>query len=90
MTSAISPALSREFRKYHQLALAHIVPDAIRCMQCGICSYNCPAGIDVRSYAWRGEPIDDSHCLTCRECVLRCLRRALHIEAISRLSRTKG
>ena len=53
-----------------------VVPEAVRCMQCGICSFNCPAGIDVRTYAWQGLPVDDSTCLTCGQCILRCPRRA--------------
>ena len=57
-----------------------VVPDYSRCVQCGICSYHCPIGIDVRRHAWRGEPIKDSHCLTCGECVARCPRGVLCFE----------
>ncbi len=60
-----------------------VVPDAARCVQCGICSYNCPIGIDVRRHAWTGEPVHDSHCLTCGECVERCPRGVLRFERIS-------
>jgi ferredoxin len=59
------------------LAEAQVVPDAVRCVQCGCCSYNCPIGIDVRAHAWRGLPVQDSHCLTCGECVKRCPRGVL-------------
>ncbi len=59
------------------LANACIVPDPSRCVQCGICSYNCPAGIDVRGHAWRGRPVHDSTCVTCGECVRRCPREVL-------------
>ena len=31
-----------------------MVPDASRCVQCGICSYNCPMAIDVRAYSCFG------------------------------------
>lgn len=64
------------------LEAVQVVPEALRCMQCGICSYNCPAGIDVRNYAWKGQPVDDTACLTCGQCILRCPRRALHFELI--------
>ena len=57
-----------------------VVPEALRCVQCGICSYHCPVGIDVRRHAWLGEPIKDSHCLTCGECVARCPRGVLRFE----------
>lgn len=59
------------------LAAGHVVPDPARCVQCGICSYNCPIGIDVRAHAWRGEAIIHSECLTCGECVSRCPRGVL-------------
>ena len=59
-----------------------VVPDNVRCVQCGICSYNCPIGIDVRRYAWWGKPIRDSHCVTCGECVARCPRGVLRFEVL--------
>lgn len=62
------------------LAAAYVVPDPARCVQCGICSYNCPIGIDVRRHAWLGEPVRDSHCITCGECVQRCPRGVLRFE----------
>jgi ferredoxin len=55
-----------------------VLPDSVRCVQCGICSYNCPIGIDVRHHAWHGTPIKDSHCLSCGECVTRCPRGVLY------------
>ncbi len=57
-----------------------VVPDPARCVQCGICSYNCPIDIDVRHHAWLGLPIKDSRCLTCGECVARCPRDVLRFE----------
>jgi heterodisulfide reductase subunit C len=60
-----------------------VVPDTARCVQCGICSYNCPIGIDVRRHAWTGEAVYDSHCLTCGECVERCPRGVLSFEQIA-------
>ena len=58
----------------------YVVPDSNRCVQCGICSYNCPINIDVRAHAWRGEPVKHSECLTCGECVARCPRGVLRFE----------
>ena len=68
--------------RHEARAEAQVVPDAERCVQCGICSYNCPMGIDVRAHAHRGLPIHDSHCLTCSECVKRCPRGVLSFERI--------
>jgi heterodisulfide reductase subunit C len=71
---------SRNRDKHETLASGSVVPESARCIQCGICSYNCPIGIDVRIHAFHGEPILDSHCLTCGECVLRCPRGVLRFE----------
>ncbi len=57
-----------------------VVPDSTRCVQCGICSYYCPIGIDVRRHAWLNVPVIDSHCLTCGECIARCPRAVLRFE----------
>jgi heterodisulfide reductase subunit C len=75
-----------DFRSRHDaLAEAQVVPDSIRCVQCGCCTYNCPIGIDVRSHARKGQPIHDSHCLTCGECVQRCPRGVLSFERLTLL-----
>jgi ferredoxin-type protein NapH len=47
-------------------------------VQCGICTYNCPIGIDVRSHARVGLPVIDGRCITCGECIARCPRDVLH------------
>ncbi len=59
------------------LAGTCVTPDATRCVQCGICSYNCPVGIDVRAYAFRGLPVKDSTCIACGICIERCPRNTL-------------
>ena len=70
----------RDAKKHIVLASGQVVPDPARCVQCGICTYNCPIGIDVRVHAWRGEPVQHSQCLTCGECVARCPRGVLRFE----------
>ncbi len=79
---SLLPAITFDQKSKHRLGVVQVVPDATRCMQCGICSYSCPAGIDVRAYAWRGLPVNDTACLACGQCVARCLRRALRFESI--------
>jgi ferredoxin len=74
--------LSSESRHIRTLVTGHVVPEQERCIQCGICSYNCPIGIDVRLHAWKGEEIKDPHCLTCGECVERCPRGVLSFEKL--------
>lgn len=62
------------------LASGHVVPEPWRCVQCGICTFNCPIDIDVRRYVWLGKSVIDSYCLTCGECVKRCPRGVLRFE----------
>jgi len=71
----------RETKRREALAVAQVVPEPIRCVQCGICTYNCPIAIDVRRHAMTGSPVLDSHCLTCGECIARCPRGVLRFEA---------
>ncbi|MFN2147964.1 MAG: 4Fe-4S dicluster domain-containing protein [Anaerolineales bacterium] len=63
------------------MAAATVIPESRRCVQCGICSYNCPLGVDVRRYARLGQSIAEQACLTCGECVARCPRGALRFES---------
>jgi heterodisulfide reductase subunit C len=67
-------------RRHEVLATGQVVPESTRCVQCGICSFNCPIGIDVRRYAWLGKEVNDSYCLTCGECIQRCPRAVLRFE----------
>ena len=69
-----------ELSRRQILVEANVVSDPARCVQCGICSFNCPIDIDVRRHVWQGIPVSDSHCLTCGECVARCPRGVLHFE----------
>lgn len=61
------------------LTSAVVTPLPGRCVQCGICSWNCPVGIDVRSYARDSEPVLDPRCLRCGTCVARCPRGTLQL-----------
>lgn len=73
--------LFRYEKSRRQALVAGVVtPDANRCVQCGICNFNCPINVDVRRHAWLGEPVRESHCLTCGECVQRCPRGVLRFE----------
>ncbi len=69
-----------ESTRHAALVAGHVVPDPARCVQCGICTYNCPIGIDVRAHVWRGEAVIHSECLTCGECIARCPRGVLRFE----------
>ncbi len=72
--------LRAESNRHTASSAGQVVPDSARCVQCGICTYNCPIGIDVRRYAWAGEAVVNSRCLTCGECIARCPRGVLRFE----------
>ena len=69
--------------KFRTLAGAWVMPEPRRCVQCGVCSFNCPMAIDVRRYAWLDVPVGDPGCLTCGECVKRCPRGLLRFTPIA-------
>jgi ferredoxin len=69
--------LPTDAERLRLLAGGHVEAVAGRCVQCGICSYNCPMGIDVRSYSRVAAPVLESHCILCGECVARCPRGVL-------------
>jgi polyferredoxin len=50
------------------------------CIACGNCSHYCEMGIDVRSYAMRGEPIKRASCVGCGMCAHVCPRGVLRLE----------
>lgn len=72
--------LKQDKTRREALIGGYVVPETARCVQCGICSFNCPINIDVRKHAWEGEPVKDSHCLTCGECIARCPRGVLSFQ----------
>lgn len=73
----------RDLLKRRAMVSALVVADYARCVECGICSYNCPVGIDVRAHVYAQVPIADKACLTCGECVARCPRGTLRFEESS-------
>lgn len=60
--------------------VGRVVPDSRRCVQCGVCSFNCPIGIPVREYARQGLPVQMADCITCGQCIQVCPRGTLRWE----------
>ena len=54
-----------------------------QCISCGNCSTYCEMGIDVRSYAQRGQDIVRSSCVGCGICSAVCPRGVLRLENAS-------
>ena len=61
----------------HEKGLYQVVADPTRCVQCGICGFNCPVGIQVREFARRGQNVTDSRCIQCGACIEKCPRGTL-------------
>ncbi|MEI7745480.1 MAG: 4Fe-4S dicluster domain-containing protein [Chloroflexota bacterium] len=72
--------LTRDKQKRRALVSAVVVAERERCVECGICTFNCPQGIDIRARVRKGTPVSNDNCLTCGECVARCPRGTLHFE----------
>ncbi len=51
-----------------------------QCISCGQCSNHCEMGIDVKSYAQRGEDIVRASCVGCGICSAVCPRDVLNLE----------
>ena len=58
-----------------------------QCISCGNCSTYCEMGIDVRSYAQKGENIVRSSCVGCGICAAVCPRGVLKLENSSEQNR---
>ena len=54
-----------------------------QCISCGNCSTYCEMGIDVRSYAQKGQDIVRSSCVGCGLCAAVCPRGVLKLENAS-------
>ncbi|MBS1536143.1 MAG: 4Fe-4S binding protein [Bacteroidetes bacterium] len=66
------------FQKY--FSRFRITTNGSQCISCGNCSTYCEMGIDVRSYAQRGENIVRASCVGCGICSAVCPRGVLNLE----------
>lgn len=58
-----------------------IVPEKGKCIDCNVCNQYCQMGIDIKSRALQGLPVtlEDTPCVGCAECVMRCPMQILHL-----------
>lgn len=75
-------SLPRDAERVRFLARGIVVAEPGRCVQCGICSFSCPSGIDVRAVAREGLAVTDRRCLLCGSCVARCPRGTLSVQIL--------
>lgn len=78
----ITPTLPVDGDRVRLLGRGLVVAEPGRCVQCGICSQNCPSGIDVRAVAREGRAVIDRRCLLCGSCVSRCPRGTLSFQVL--------
>jgi ferredoxin len=57
---------------YHRFSRFRILADKKKCISCNECTSVCHQGIDVMSFAQKGEPMDDPECVRCSACVETC------------------
>ena len=62
------------------LSRFRITTNGGQCISCGNCSAYCEMGIDVRSYAQKGQNIVRSSCVGCGICSEVCPRGVLKLE----------
>ncbi len=70
-----------DLERVRLLASGFVVCEPGRCVQCGICAWSCPMGIDIRRFARQARPVTDHRCILCGSCVSRCPRGTLRLEA---------
>lgn len=58
--------------------IKHVTFDTQKCVDCKICSKNCPIGIDVLKHKENGK-VTHADCLKCQVCVERCPKNSLYI-----------
>jgi ferredoxin-type protein NapH len=57
-------------------ASLRLVADASACVDCKLCSRNCPMSLDVNGMVQR-EHMEDAECILCGTCVDHCAKRAI-------------
>jgi ferredoxin len=71
--------LPRDAERLRLLARGLVLAEPGRCVECGLCAYNCPMGVDTRKYARAGLPVTDAACILCGSCVVHCPRGTLRL-----------
>jgi NosR/NirI family transcriptional regulator, nitrous oxide reductase regulator len=57
---------------YARFSRFRIFADKKKCISCNVCTSVCHQGIDVMSFANKGEPMQDPECVRCSACVQSC------------------
>ena len=57
---------------YARFSRFRIFAEKSKCISCNVCTSVCHQGIDVMSFANKGEPMADPECVRCSACVQEC------------------
>ncbi len=57
---------------YARFSRFRIFAEKSKCISCNVCTSVCHQGIDVMSFANKGEPMADPQCVRCSACVQEC------------------
>ncbi len=57
---------------YARFSRFRILAEKEKCISCNVCTSVCHQGIDVMSFAQKGEPMEDPECVRCSACVQSC------------------
>ncbi len=57
---------------YTRFSRFGIVAEKKKCISCNVCTSVCHQGIDIMSFANKGEPMQDPECVRCSACVQMC------------------
>ena len=57
---------------YARFSRFRILADKKKCISCNVCTSVCHQGIDIMSFANKGEPMKDPECVRCSACVQMC------------------
>jgi thioredoxin reductase/ferredoxin len=57
---------------YARFSRFRILADKKKCISCNVCTTVCHQGIDVMSFANKGQPMADPQCVRCSACVESC------------------
>ena len=72
---------------YHRFSRFRILADKKKCISCNVCTSVCHQGIDVMSFANKGEPMADPQCVRCSACVQMCPTGVLSFGRVDRHER---
>lgn len=71
---------------YHRFSRFAILAEKKKCISCNVCTSVCHQGIDIMSFANKGEPMRDPQCVRCSACVQMCPTGVLSFGQVDRRS----